>query len=489
MEKKPASTVPEARVRPVNEASLRDDGEFVLYWMTAFRRPNWNFALDRAVDLARGLGKPLVVLEALRCGYEWASDRHHRFVLDGMAFHERHFADTPALYYPYVEGAAGEGSGLLEALAARACAVVTDDYPCLFLPRMVAAAGRKLDVALDAVDSDGLLPLRATDKVFPTAHSFRRFLQKELPAHLDASPRARLPWSSLKPWKGGLGRDIEKRWPRARPGDIDLAALPLDHDVGVAPATGGNDAARRTWRAFLDGGLAAYDEDRNVPDLDASSGLSPWLHFGHVSTHELVHDLTKAEDWHMDKLSQDTSGSRSGWWGMSPSAEAFLDQLVTWRELGFNRTAHSDDYADFDSLPDWALRTLADHAGDEREHTYTRKRFAAAETHDELWNAAQRQLAREGRLHNYMRMLWGKKILEWSKSPRDALRIMLDLNNRYALDGRDPNSYSGIFWVLGRYDRPWGPERPIFGKVRYMSSENTARKHSVKAYLDRYGPA
>ena len=165
-----------------------------------------------------------------------------------------------------------------------------------------------------------------------------------------------------------------------------------------------------------------------------------------------------------------------------------MDQLVTWRELGYNMCRWRADHDRYDSLPDWAVRTLRDHFDDTRDHLYSLQEFEAAETHDELWNAAQRQLRVDGSIHNYLRMLWGKKILHWSKSPLEALRIMIELNNKYALDGRDPNSYSGIFWILGRYDRPWGPERPIFGKVRYMSSRNTRRKLKVAGYLDRYGP-
>ncbi|MEJ2699620.1 MAG: deoxyribodipyrimidine photolyase, partial [Desulfuromonadales bacterium] len=158
------------------------------------------------------------------------------------------------------------------------------------------------------------------------------------------------------------------------------------------------------------------------------------------------------------------------------------------RELGFNFCAFRDDYDRYESLPDWARQTLDAHAEDPRPTLYSLDEFAAADTHDPLWNAAQGQLLREGRLHNYVRMLWGKKILEWSASPREALAIMVELNNLYALDGRDPNSWSGIFWCLGRYDRPWGPERPIFGKIRYMSSQNTARKVRVKDYIRKYAP-
>jgi len=180
------------------------------------------------------------------------------------------------------------------------------------------------------------------------------------------------------------------------------------------------------------------------------------------------------------------NGSSSGWWGANAEVESFLDELITWRELGFNMCWQRDDYDQYESLPDWAHRTLSEHARDPRPHVYSMEPFEAAKTHDDLWNAVQRQLAREGRIHNYLRMLWGKKILEWSASPRDALEIMIELNNKYALDGRNPNSYSGILWVPGRYDRAWGPERPIFGKIRYMSSENTARKVRVKQYIQHY---
>jgi deoxyribodipyrimidine photo-lyase len=172
---------------------------------------------------------------------------------------------------------------------------------------------------------------------------------------------------------------------------------------------------------------------------------------------------------------------------MSPSAEALLDQVVTWRELGFNMSSRREDCDRFESLPDWARATLSKHAADPRPHIYTLGEFEAGRTHDPLWNAAQVQLVREGRIHNSLRMLWGKKVLEWTASPQEALAVMIELNNKYAVDGRDPNSYSGIFWVLGRYDRPWGPERPIFGTVRYMSSLSALRKLRVRRYLAEHG--
>jgi deoxyribodipyrimidine photo-lyase len=195
----------------------------------------------------------------------------------------------------------------------------------------------------------------------------------------------------------------------------------------------------------------------------------------------------KIEDWTPNDLSDSRSGSREGWWGMSPSSESFLDELITWRELGYNMAAHRRDYDRYESLPAWALQTLQEHAQDPRPVTYPLEEFENSKTHDDLWNAAQRELVQTGRMQNYLRMLWGKKILEWTESPQQALAFMIELNNKYALDGRDPNSYSGIFWVLGRYDRAWGPERPIFGKIRYMSSQSTLRKLKLKQYLSRFG--
>jgi len=470
---------------------VRVDGEFVLYWMIAYRRAAWNFALDRAIEWARELKKPLMIFEALRCDYPWASERIHGFVVDGMAEKSERLEEAGIFYYPYVERASGAGKGLLEQLAARACLVVTDDSPSFFLARMVRSAAARTRVLVEAVESNGLLPVSAATTAFPAAFAFRRFLQKELPAHLTEAPKAR-PFAGLRlPQLKAIPGDVVQRWPAASAETLRssewLAGLPVDHRVGRVATRGGQSAAHELLRKFLAEGLARYAESRNDPDVETTSGLSPYLHFGQISSHEIFHALMEREGWSERKLAVRATGSRAGWWGVSDAAEMFLDQLVTWRELGFNMAARNAEYDRYESLPEWARRTLAKHAEDERAEVYRLGAFAAARTHDPLWNAAQRQLTREGRMHNYLRMLWGKKILEWSRAPEEALEIMVELNNRYALDGRDPNSYSGIFWCLGRYDRPWGPERPIFGTVRYMSSENTARKVDVRAYLRRYG--
>jgi deoxyribodipyrimidine photo-lyase len=486
------TTVPAIRIRDCNQSPARPSADYVLYWMIATRRLHFNFALDRALEHCAAFAKPLFIFEPLRVGYTWASDRFHRFVLDGMADNAVACQSRGMRYYPYVESAPGAGKGLLTALAQNACVVVTDDFPCFFLPRMVAAAAKKISVLLEAVDSNGLLPTRATEQTFLRAFDFRRFLQKELPQHLVHFPHPSPLAKTKLPPAPTVPRKITSRWPAASkallagdPGSLD--AFPIDHSVRPTALRGGHTSAHTHIQQFFRTKFSRYAEIRNDPDHDASSGFSPFLHSGHLSAHEVVAELARREKWKPAKLSLRSNGSREGWWNMSPAAEMFLDQLVTWREVGFNFSSHRDDADKFASLPAWVQKTLHDHASDKRDPLYTLEQFEFARTYDALWNAAQTQLLLEGRIHNYLRMLWGKKILQWSRSPQDAADIMIHLNNKYALDGRDPNSYSGIFWVLGRYDRPWAPVRPIFGSIRYMSSENTARKLRVKNYLRRYG--
>lgn len=496
-------TLPDVRIRTLNRAAPRPTRRgrsgYVLYWMTAARRTRYNPALERAVNLAEMYGCGVVVLEALRADYPWASERMHAFVIDGMRDNQRAFANTAVHYYPYVEPKTGAARGLLEAFVRRARVVVTDDFPAFFLPRMVQSAARILDVRLEAIDGNGLYPMYATERVFTTAASFRIHLQKHLGVHLGYRPRTNpLARRSIERITR-LPAALLRRWPATRldvPNATLLTAMPIDHSVLPAPVRGGMNAGRRALNRFLQHRLDRYEHDRNVlpgeaqgarrRDL-AQSELSAYLHFGHLSVHEMFAALARREDWSVDRLSPTPTRRRTGWWGMSPPAEAFLDQLVTWRELGYNMCAHRpDDYARYESLPLWARTTLEQHAGDPRPHLYDLDAFELARTHDPLWNAAQTQLVRDGRIHNYLRMLWGKKILEWCPSARIALDVMVHLNNKYALDGRNPNSYSGIFWILGRYDRAWGPERAIFGKVRYMSSESAARKLKVSGYLERY---
>lgn len=488
------SRVPALRILPGNDRPVRPDASFVLYWMTSARRTTYNFGLERAVEWGRALGRPLVVLEALRVGYLHASDRLHAFVLQGMASNQQKFLERGVIYHPYVERAPDEGKGLVAALSQHACVVVTDDYPAFFLPRMLASAALQIPVRFEQIDSNGIIPMRAPDQVFTTAFSFRAWLQKNIVPHLQKRPvadplAAGLPVATFK----RLPKEILSRWPAAAPDLLAASApvlgtLPIDHRVAMVTGTvGGETAGRRVLERFMKDKLSRYDTDRNDPDTHATSGLSPYLHFGHVAAHEVFDVIVRAEGFSESSL-QAKGGRREGFWGLRAPVEAFLEQLVTWREVGFNMCGHRPhDYMSYDSLPGWAQRTLDEHAADRRAVIYSREELEEARTGDAVWNAAQRELVREGRIHNYLRMLWGKRILEWTVTPREALDVLIEMNDKYALDGRDPNSYSGIFWIFGRYDRPWAPVRPIYGTIRYMSSTNTLKKIAMKKYLVMYG--
>lgn len=488
------AVAPAIRLTAANAASVRTRGRYVLYWMVAARRTSWSFGLDHALARAAELGKPLVVLEALRAGYPWASDRLHRFVLDGMAANARAFADAGIAYHPYVERAAGDGKGLLAALAAGAALVVTDEWPGFFIPPMVAAAAARLDVRVEQVDGNGLLPLRASERAFVTAAAFRWHWQKVIHPHLLCAPSPSPLAVAPRTARGAeLPGPLLRRWPSATAALVGgdpraLATLPIDHAVAPVAYRGGSDAAAVALEDFVAHRLPRYADDRNQPDADAASGLSPWLHFGHAGAHQVLHRVWRDADWDPSRIATRANGKREGWWGLPPAAESFTDEMFTWRELGHGFAFHRpDDYDRFESLPAWARASLDAHAGDPRPYVYDTATLETARTHDALWNAAQTQLVRDGRIHNYLRMLWGKKILEWSSSPRAALAALVHLNNKYAVDGRDPNSYSGIFWTLGRFDRPWAPERPIFGVIRYMSSDAARRKLDLDGYLARYG--
>lgn len=472
-------SVPPIRIRLANQAPVRSEADYVLYWMTSFRRPYRNFSLERAANWAQHLGKPLLIFEPLRWDYPWACPRFHQFVVDGMRDHQRHFSSRAVHYLPYVEPGPGAARGLLEQLTSRACLVVSDDFPCFFLPRMQQAVAARLTISLELVDSNGLLPLRAAPKAYERAVDFRRFLQKNLTVHLQSPPR-------FDPLDGLQLPRMEN--PPA------LVGHPLDQGLEGLGLTGPSPTAERggflagadVLRRFLQEGLPRYAQQRSQPSLSVASGLSPYLHFGQVSAHQVLTALMRGQDWQPCDISPRPGGSKDGMWGTDVNREGFLDELVTWRELGYVFCNQRPDYDRYESLPGWARATLEAHLADARPHLYELDQLDRGHTHDPLWNAAQRQLREEGRIHNYLRMLWGKKVLEWSSTPQEALQVLIELNNRYALDGRNPNSYSGIFWCLGRFDRPWF-ERPIFGSVRYMSSDSAARKFKLDGYLARWG--
>ncbi|HKI47278.1 MAG TPA: FAD-binding domain-containing protein [Balneolales bacterium] len=479
------------RVFKRNDHDPNPGGKYVMYWMQAHHRFEYNYALDYAVGWANKLDLPLLVHEGIVCNYRWASDRFHQFLLESTREDNEISKDYGITYYPYLETFPGEADKLVSELAKGAAVIITDEYPTFIMAERNKSWPKQVNVPYITVDSNGIIPLGMTDKAPYSAYHFRKIMQRHF-VDCFTNPPDENPLSKLKNTdKLDLPETITKEWRHAgdQLSDIDsfIAGLDVDHSIDPVEMKGTRVAALFQMNKFLENDLAKYGEERNDPDCNRTSHLSPWLHFGKISEYEIVKGALdrQTRGWDLSQV-KDNNGQRSGFLKGHSYIEKFLDELITWREIGYHFCQHTPDYDKFESLPNWVLETFEEHKSDPREYVYSLQQFEQAQTHDEIWNAAQRQLVVEGYIHNYLRMLWGKKILEWTKTPEDALEIMIELNNKYAMDGRDPNSYSGIFWILGRFDRPWF-ERPIFGKIRYMSSDSTRKKVKLKKYLEKYG--
>ena len=479
-----------------------ENGDFVVYWMTSARRAQWNHALQHAVDLATEHGLPLVVIECLALQHRWANDRISTFVLQGMVDNRTMFERSGVTYIPYVETKKREASGLLKGWLEHAKVCVIDDYPTYYPKHVLDTALTVIPCEIHVVDSNGFMAMRAQGRDFSTAYSLRRHLHKTIREHMHDFPKrsplddaASLPEVDPAVVKAIFAQTdtpmtpYEFLWRVSEGGDIGreaLSTLSIDHAVQpVVGKRGGYVEGRRRWKEFFAERLQVYHEKRNEPQERGASGLSPWLHYGHISVHAILHDIFTHHRWDVSMVNPPNDGRRQGWWGLPEPVEAFLDQIITWRDIGFIHCAMVENHTEYESLPEWAKATLADHEQDDRPHLYTFEELENASTHDPLWNAAQNQLRREGIIHNYLRMLWGKKILEWSPDPQTAMKWMINLNDRWALDGRDPNSYTGIGWVMGKFDRGW-TERAVYGKVRCMTSASTARKYKTKGYVEKY---
>lgn len=475
--------------RNSKETNLK--GEYVLYWMQTNRRFEYNYALEYAVAWANKLDKPLLIYEGLNVDYPWACDRFHTFLMQGMK-ENLDVARSRALnFFSYLEPESGAGKGLLYALAENACAVISDEFPVFIIRKHNDSVAKKLEVPFITIDSNGIIPLGITDKDPYSAYLFRKTMHK-LFIEAYTNPPQKNPLEALVNKNNiELPEGFQEKYPSADKALTDIKAvvskLDIDHSVGVIDMEGTRKAALAKLDHFIEHGLMDYDEKRNHPDEKKTSGLSGWLHFGKISEYEIVKAVIEQQPngWDLESITPN-GGKNSGFFNGDANIESFLDEVITWREVGFHFAHHRNDYDQFESLPDWVQKTMDDHVTDEREVVYTLEQFEQSKTHDELWNAAQTQLREDGIIHNYLRMLWGKKVIEWTPNYSIALDYLIELNNKYAIDGRDPNSYSGIFWCLGRFDRAW-QEREVFGKLRYMTSDSTRKKVRLKQYLNKYG--
>jgi len=443
-----------SRIQPLNRRSVQD-GRYVLYWMQASQRVECNHALEYAVGEANGRNLPVVVAFGLTDRFPEANLRHYVFMLEGLE-EVREGLQRRGIRF-VLQHRSPELAAT--ALAEDAALVVTDRGYLRIQRQWRRHVAANAPCAVVQVESDVVVPAEtASPKEEYTAGTLRPKLQRILKGYLIPLHERPVRKDSL-----ALRLDVDAV--------KDAAALartmPIDRSVPPSAAfRGGTSRANALLEDFIAAKLRHYADRRNDPGLDYSSHLSPYLHFGQISPLAVALRV-----W----------GEKS-----APAAarEAFLEELIVRRELGVNFALYNERYDEYGSLPGWAKKTLADHAKDRRDALYDEGQWERAETHDGYWNAAQREMVLTGKMHNYMRMYWGKKILEWSRTPQEAFRTALRLNNRYELDGRDPNSYAGVAWCFGKHDRAW-PERRVFGKIRYMNEAGLRRKFDMPAYLEK----
>jgi deoxyribodipyrimidine photo-lyase len=449
------------RVLVRRDGPPRKGAKSVVYWMQRAVRIVGNPALDVALEAGNALGLPVVVFFGVIPNYPHANLRHYHFLAQGL----RNVAqDAAELGIGFVVRRAPESK--LEAFLeeVEAALLVGDENPCREPERWRKALAARLKLPYWTVDADVVVPSRVFGRSFVLLHHFRPRLKAELPKYLvktrDIAP--------LHPWK-------PRKAPESFPLEEDITEGFRSLDRSVKPVdsfNGGTHAALKRLKEFVRERLKGYEVDRNHPEVEGTSRLSPYLHFGNIGP------LTIA-------LAVEDAVRRG--WATREAADRFLEQLIGWRELSVLFVRHEPNYDNWECAAPWARQSLLEHAGDARGH-YSLEQLERAETGDDLWNAAQRQMVETGWMHNYMRMYWAKKILEWAPDPATAFDWAVLLNDRYELDGRDPNGYAGIAWaIVGRHDRPWF-NRPVFGLIRPMSGVSMARKFDAASYVRRYAP-
>lgn len=431
-------------------------GNYVLYWMQTSQRVYYNHALTYSINLANILNLPLLVFFGLPENFPEASFRHYYFMLQGLAETSEELKRRKIKLVVWIT----DPITGVESLSQNAAAVVTDFGYLKIYETWRILAEKLIRKRFIAVESDVIVPVEAASvKEEYSAATFRPGMMKLINLYLNPVRELKINHSSLEFKITGIDLSSPEKV---------LDKMNIDRSVEpVKRINGGTSSAIKHLNTFIKKKIHEYPDKRNNPSLDFSSHLSPYLHFGQISPVYIAKRILDTD---------------------SPGRDVFLEELIIRRELGINFVFYNRNYDNMNCLPGWALSTLLKHEKDPREIIYTKLELERAMTGDPYWNAAQNELVRTGVIHNYMRMYWGKKIIQWTEGPDDAFEYMIYLNNKYALDGGDPNSYAGIAWCLGKHDRPW-KERPVFGTVRYMNDKGLLRKFDMGLYLKRNGIA
>jgi len=439
------------RIKALNKKEVKK-GAYVLYWMQASQRTEYNHALEYAIIKANELKQPILAFFGITDHFPEANERHYTFLLEGLRevkpSLEKRGIRMVILHKSPEAGAVQ--------LAKKASLAVVDRGYLRIQRKWRDEAANQMDCPLIQVESDVIVPVEeASPKEEYAAATIRPKIHKKLNHFL-------VPLKQTDPVIDSLSLDFDFFDIE----DIGKAILKLQIDRSVKKANsfhGGMKEALKHLEVFLEGKLDRFPELRNDPTLDYLSHMSPYLHFGQISPLLIALEVKKTK---------------------SPGIEAFLEELIVRRELSMNFVFYNEQYDSYEAIPGWAKKSLRSHQKDKRQYLYGLKELEQAKTHDPYWNAAQREMVFEGKMHGYMRMYWGKKIIEWNKTPEEAFRKALYLNNKYELDGRDPNGFTGVAWCFGKHDRPWG-ERPIFGNVRYMNDKGLKRKFDPDEYVKK----
>ena len=439
------------RIKVLNTKDMKK-GDYVLYWMQQSQRSEYNHALEYAIAQANVLEKPLVVFFGITDSFPDANERHYAFMLEGLQ-EVRQSLRKRGIQMVIQHISPEQGA---VALSHKASIVVVDRGYLRIQRHWREHLARHTDCTVVQVESEVIVPVEtASSKEEYAAATFRPKIHKFLPRFLKPMRTRKLKHPSLRMrFKTTTLDRVEHT----------LAQLHINRTVGrVDTFKGGTTRAKRLLRQFIKNKLSTFPELRNDPMQDNLSRMSPYLHFGQISPLYIALQIQ--------------ASTKSG-------APVYLEELIVRRELSMNFVYYNKNYDTITCLPAWVLKNLRKHRRDTREYVYTRNQLENAKTHDPYWNAAQQEMVVTGKMHGYMRMYWGKKILEWTKDPGTAYSRALYMNNKYELDGRDPNGFAGVAWCFGKHDRPWR-RRAIFGTIRYMNAEGLKRKFDADAYVKK----